>query len=177
MQRTLSTLCLTLMLGGCGGGGIDAIPKPDLNVDNMLANWTSSTALCVTLGSQSYKEKGIELWWQSYAKVYSFYGNTACNGDVVGTVTDTYDASWSAPHSSRNPKGSARVKLSAPVRTTEGTLPAPLFALDNSDVWALFYVTNNQLQMYTDGLASERDADGYPLGVTAPTASFSQPAI
>lgn len=174
MRKSFITLALAIALSGCGGG-IDTIPIPALNVDDMLANWTNNNPSCIQLGAQSsYKESETQLWWQTYTKIYALYDNADCSGTSVGSITDTYDANWSAPTSTLTKHNAARVKLSPPIRTTEGQVPLPTLVLDTLNKFVLFYAENNLLYFYVGGLPNELDADGYPLGVTMPSAIFSK---
>jgi hypothetical protein len=176
MQKKFFLLCIPLALTACGAGdGIDAIPKPNLNVDSLLANWKTIDQRCIELGPQSsYKEISNNLWWQDFKKIYNAYNNASCTDPAVGIITDTYQAEWSSPTSIRTKSGAARVELRAPVRVTEGLTPQPTLTLETTPILALFAAENNQLQMYTGGSATDLDGEGYPLGLLAPTAVFSK---
>ena len=176
MQKKIIIFGLSIALTACGAGsGIDAIPKPNLNVDSLLANRRSLDQPCIELGPQSsYKETATHLWWQDFQKIYSVYDNASCTDPAVGNITDTYQANWSAPTSTQTKIGAARVELSGPVRAVEGLTPQPTFPLGATPILALFFAENNQLQMYTGGSAADLDGEGYPLGFTTPTAVFTK---
>jgi hypothetical protein len=174
MKKLFITFTLITTLNGCGGD-VNTIPIPTLNVDNMLADWTNISPTCVQLGPQSsYKEASTQLWWQTYTKIYNLYDNADCSGTSVGNISDTYDTDWSAPSSELTKHNAARVKLSPPIRTTEGQVPLPTLVLDTLNKFVLFYAENNLLYFYVGGMPNELDADGYPLGVTMPSAIFSK---
>jgi hypothetical protein len=154
MRKSFITLALAIALSGCGGG-IDTIPIPALNVDDMLANWTNNNSSCIQL-------------------IYALYDNADCSSTSVGSITDTYDADWSAPTSTLTKHNAARVKLNPPARSTEGQVPVPTLTIDTSNSFVLFYAENNQLYLYSGGMPNELDADGFPLGITTPSAIFSK---
>lgn len=174
MQKILCTLLFACLLNGCGGG-IDEIPKPQLQVDSMLANWTNTDPVCIALGPQSsYKEVSIELWWQYLKKIYMLYDNATCSNTSVAQIMDAYQADWSSPISELTRSGTARLKLSAPERQTEGDLPYPLMPLDLGPILALVSAENNQLNFYINAAPIEQDSEGYPLGITPTTATYTK---
>jgi hypothetical protein len=175
MHKKLIALSLALTLNACGGGGTDEIPIPALQLNDFFADWTSTNPSCVQLGPQSsYQITGIGLWWGDYTKNYALFDNSTCTAPPVGSMADTYTVAWSAPTSALVAKGAARIKLSDPRRETLGTQPSPTIGLVTDTVFALIYTENNQLSVYLSGGSADLDAEGYPLGISSPSATYAK---
>ena len=178
MLHKIITALFIFFLTSCGGGGTDPIARASLAIDDFLGTWNTTDSNCYF----AYNDDGSVYWWtkeapltltnRTYTEQYYIYPDDSCGGDI-GIMTFTYTTEWSAPTSTNTAPGAIRLKISSPVKTTQGITPLNLSYDSNLVGKILLLIESNRLKLFVPTNTEPLDIDGFPLGVT-PTTIYSR---
>ena len=177
IQRVL--LSFTLILSGCGAGGVDQIETTGVSITRFLGVWHNNNPDPVCQPDQNgayYSEGPMRLSGAAYIESYDFYSDSNC-GNYLGSINNIFDITWSIPVSNATKSGAIRVIISNPQYTANGEINPPAITSDPSVAYkVLFYVENNNLSSYFDITTPTNllDADGYPVGSDQPLFTYSR---